>query len=205
MVDSEPLWFAVERDFAAARGADFTHAHAVACTGRGTAYTLRTMSETFGFPVDIAADTRAIMEDFLSRVGELALKPGLLELLDASEGLLPIAVASSSPMRLIRGVLDRFALTARVTAIVSGETVASPKPAPDIFLKAAQDIGISPAACVVFEDSLPGATAGHAAGMCVIAVPEHGTDGFASVADYIVPDLFAARAVLVLPERDRRA
>ena len=205
MVDSEPLWFAVERDFAAARGGDWTDAHARACTGRGTAHTLRTMSATFGFPVDVAADTRAIMDAFLARVGELALKPGLLELLAEAEGALPIAVASSSPMRLIRAVLDRFALTARFSAIVSGQEVASPKPAPDIFLQAAQDIGVPPAACVVFEDSLAGATAGRAAGMFVIAVPEHGTDGFASVADHIAVDLFAARAALVLPERDRRA
>jgi len=205
MVDSEPLWFSVEQAFAAARGGAWTAAHAHACIGRGTAHTLHTMSASFGFPVDVAADTRAIMDAFLGRVGELRLKPGLLELLDAAEGALPVAVASSSPMRLIRAVLDRFALTGRVNAVVSGESVASPKPAPDIFLQAARDVRVSPEACAVFEDSLAGATAGRAAGMFVIAVPEGAADAFAAVADRVVPDLFAARATLELPERCREA
>lgn len=203
MVDSEPLWFAVERDFAAARGGDFTAAHAHACVGRGFAFTLTFMRETFGFAVDLEADIRAINDAFLARVAELRLKPGLLELLDEAQGALPMAVASSSSMRLIRGVLDRFELTARFDAVVTGESVARPKPAPDVFLRAAQEIGVAPAACAVFEDSFAGATAGRAAGMFVIAVPEGPPDAFHAVADRVVPDLFAARATLALPQRPR--
>jgi sugar-phosphatase len=202
MVDSEPLWFLVERDFAAARGGAWTHALAQGCVGRGTAFTLRTMSATFGFPTDVTRDTEAIMDAFLLRLGELRLKPGCVELLDAAEGL-PLAVASSSPLRLIRAVLDRFALTARFAAVVSGESVASPKPAPDIFLRAAEVLGVAPERCAVCEDSLAGATAGRAAGMFVIAVPEGSLEGrgFEAVADRIVPDLVAARAALTLPGR----
>lgn len=205
MVDSEPLWFRVERDFAASRGGDWTLTHAHACIGRGMPHTLRTMSELFGFAVDLERDAQEIMDAFLARVGELELKPGLMELLDAAEGALPIAVASSSPMRLIRGVLARFALTARVNAVVSGDSVASAKPAPDIFLAAARDIRVAPARCVVLEDSLAGATAGRAAGMFVIAVPEQHVDGFDRVADRVVADLFEARRALALPERCREA
>lgn len=202
MVDSEPLWFRVERAFAAARGGDWTPEHAHGCVGRGMAHTLHTMRATFGFPVDVARDTEAIMDAFLVRVGELTLKPGCLELLDAAEGV-PMAVASSSPLRLIHAVLARFALTPRFAAIVSGESVASPKPAPDIFLRAAAMLGVAPDTCAVCEDSLAGATAGRAAGMFVIAVPEGPTEGrgFEAVADRTVSDLFAARASLTLRER----
>ena len=201
MVDSEPLWYLVERAFAAARGGAWTPELAHACVGRGAAHTLQTMSATFGFPVEVTRDTGAIGDAFLLRLGELRLKPGCLELLDAAEGL-PAAVASSSPLRLIHAVLDRFALTPRFAAIVSGESVASPKPAPDIFLRAAAALGVAPDHCAVCEDSLAGATAGRAAGMFVIAVPEGpaGGRGFEAVADRIVPDLFAARAALELPE-----
>lgn len=201
MVDSEPLWFLVERDFAAERGADWTHALARTCTGRGTPYTLRVMSETFGFTVSVASDTEEITRAFVRRVGELALKPGCRELLDAVDGRLPIAVASSSPRRLIQAVLERFDLVSRFRAVVSGEDVLSPKPAPDIFKRAAADLGVPPAACAVLEDSLAGATAGHAAGMFVIAVPEGPWEGrgFEKVANRIVPDLFAARATITLP------
>ncbi len=201
MVDSEPLWFQVERGFAAERGGDWTHELALRCIGRGTPYTLRTMGEIFGFTVDVARDTGEIMDAFVARIGELALKPGCLELLDAAAGRLPLAVASSSPRRLILAVLDRFGLRPRFRAVVSGEEVLRPKPAPDIFLRAASELGVAPAGCAVFEDSLAGATAGHAAGMFVVAVPEGPWQdrGFEAVADRIAADLFAAGAAITLP------
>jgi HAD superfamily hydrolase (TIGR01509 family) len=201
MVDSEPLWFQVERGFAAARGGVWTHALALRCVGRGTAYTLRTMGEVFGFAVDVERDTSAIFDAFVERLGELALKPGCRELLDAAAGKLPLAVASSSPRRLIVAVLGRFRLLERFRAVVSGEEVPSPKPAPDIFLRAAAELGILAAECAVFEDSVAGATAGRAAGMFVVAVPEGPWEGrgFEAVADRIAPDLFAAAAAIRLP------
>jgi sugar-phosphatase len=200
MVDSEPLWFQVERGFAAERGEAWTHAMALRCTGRGTPYTLRVMSETFGFTVDVARDTSEIIAAFIRRVDELALKPGCCELLDEVAGKLPLAVASSSPRALIHAVLDRFDLRPRFASVVSGEEVPHPKPAPDIFLSAAAGLGVRAETCAVFEDSLAGATAGRAAGMFVVAVPEGPWQGrgFEAVADRIAPDLFAARATLAL-------
>jgi mannitol-1-/sugar-/sorbitol-6-/2-deoxyglucose-6-phosphatase len=209
MVDSEPLWFQVERAFAAARGGAWTHELTGPCVGRGMAYTLRTMGERFGFAVDVARDTAELMDRFVARLGDLTLKPGCAELIDAAGGRIPLAVASSSPRRLIEAVLARFDLASRFHAVVSGEEVDRPKPAPDIFLHAARALGVTPAACAVFEDSVPGATAGRAAGMFVIAVPDANADGegqkrvldaLTAVADRVVPDLFAARGAIVLPE-----
>jgi sugar-phosphatase len=205
MVDSEPLWFAVESAFCRERGGDWTLSLAHSCTGQGTPNTLRKMSELFGFAVDPARDTQAIVDRFLARVGELRLKPGLLELLDDAETALPIAVASSSPLRLIEGVLGHFGLLARVNAVVSGQSVPAGKPAPDIFLAAAKDLRVPPAECAVLEDSLAGVSAGRAAGMFVIGVPEREDPRFAGVADRVVPDLFAARALLELPARCKQA
>ena len=202
MVDSEPLWLEVERAFAAERGGEWTLALAHAAVGRGLATTLVMMNEAFGLPLDIARDTAVIQGAFVDRVGELALKPGCLELLDAAAAL-PLAVASSSPLRLIRAVLDRFGITDRFQVIVSGESVAHPKPAPDIFLRTAALLGVDPARCAVLEDSLAGVTAGHAAGMFVVAVPEGPPEGrgFESVASVIVKDLFEARRALEAPPR----
>jgi sugar-phosphatase len=201
MVDSEPLWYRVERDFAAARGGDFTHALALSCTGRGMAHTLRFMSDTFGFPVDLARDEGIIVDAFVAAVGDLELKPGCSELLAAAAArALPLALASSSPRRLIDAVLARFDLAPRFRAVVSGQDVASPKPAPDIFLHAAAALGVAAEVCAVLEDSLAGATAGRRAGMFVVAVPEGALDGrgFEAVADVIVPDLHQASAALGL-------
>src|SRR5262249_23104866 len=137
-------------------------------------------------------DARIVVDAFIARVAELELKRGCLDLLDAAASArLPLAVASSSSPRLIAAVLDHFDLTPRFTAVISGESVAPPRPAPDIFLRAAEALGARPEGCVVFEDSLAGATAGRAAGMTVIAVPEGAWEGrgFEAVADAIVVDL----------------
>lgn len=198
MVDSEPLWFQVERAFAARRGGEWTQALALPCTGRGLEATLLAMQQALGLHLDMAEARREVVEEFIARVEALELKRGCLSLLSSARGRVPLAVASSSPLRLIHAVLERFHLRPWFQAVVSGEQVEHPKPAPDIFLRAAALLGVPPAECVVLEDSLAGATAGRAAGMYVIAVPEgHPAGrGFEVVADAILPDLEAARMLL---------
>jgi mannitol-1-/sugar-/sorbitol-6-/2-deoxyglucose-6-phosphatase len=199
MVDSEPLWFEVERDFARARGGEWTDALADACVGKGLMNTLRVMGQLFGFPVEPVAMIDEIVDAFIARAGELRLKPGCAEILEAARGKLPLACASSSHKRLVEAVLSRLSITAFFDAVVTGDAVVHPKPAPDVFLLAAERLAVLPARCVVLEDSLAGVTAGVAAGMRVIAVPEHDPAPFTGVAGVVVVrDLFAARAQLAL-------
>ncbi len=201
MVDSEPLWYRVERAFVASRGGNWTRELALRCVGRGMPHTLVVMSEAFRFPIDQARDTAEIVDGFIARTSELALKPGCQELLDEASGKLPLAVASSSPRRLVMAVLQRFGIADRFRTVVTGDDVARTKPAPDIFLRAASELGVPPAACAVFEDSLAGSTAGRAAGMFVVSVPEGPWEGrgFDAVADLLVRDLFEGRAGISLP------
>ena len=199
LVDSEPLWCEVERDFARARGGSWTAELAAACTGKGLANTLRVMSNELHITVDLEHDALVIVESFIARASELVLKPGARELIDVSIARrIPIALGSSSASRLVRAVLERFELTASFAVIVSGDDVAHTKPAPDIFLKAAALLGVAPSDCVVLEDSLAGVTAGRAAVMQVIAVPEGESRGrgFETVADHVVSNLHEARRLL---------
>jgi sugar-phosphatase len=199
MVDSEPLWFLVERDFARARGGDWTEALAHSCIGTGIAHTLRTMQQQFGFAVDLERDAEAIVSSFIGRVDELALKPGCAELLaEAGARSVPCAVASSSARPLVEATLARFGLGDRFAAVVTGSCVARPKPAPDIFLEAARRLGAAPEACVVLEDSVAGVMAARAAGMRAIAVPERDAERFAGLADAVVSNLHEARTLLRL-------
>jgi beta-phosphoglucomutase-like phosphatase (HAD superfamily) len=196
MVDSEPLWFEVEREFARARGGDFTPEMGRACVGRGLPNTLQVMRAAFGFEVELARDAAAIVDLFIARVGELTLKPGFSELLEEAASLkVPRALASSSARRLVDATLARFGVRQRFDAVVTGDCVANPKPAPDIFLEAARQLGVPHAPCVVLEDSLAGVHAARAAGMPVIAVPEAGADrsAFEPLANAVVSDLYAAR------------
>lgn len=124
------------------------------------------------------------------------LKPGLLALLDFLEAHgVSKAVASSSERATIDRLLASVGLTERFAATVAGDEVAQGKPAPDIFLLAAQRLGIEPAHCLVLEDSNPGGRAAQAAGMAVIVVPDlkPPADDVASLAAAVLPDLHAVR------------
>jgi len=201
LVDSEPLWAAVEADFARARGGDFTAEHARRCVGRGLESTLTMMATTFGFAIDRERDAREIIDRFLERAGELTLKPGARELIDAAGTRVPLALGSSSASRLVRAVLDAVGVSTCFAVVVSGDDVERLKPAPDIFTKCARDLAVQPAVCVVLEDSIAGVRAGRAAGMRVIAVPEEAPHdpAFAREADAVANDLFEARRRLRLP------
>lgn len=80
------------------------------------------------------------------------------------------AMASSTPTENIALISQLLGLERYLSAFISGETVARGKPAPDIFLRAAEALNVTPAACVVIEDAVAGVQAAHAAGMSCIAV-----------------------------------
>lgn len=120
--------------------------------------------------------------------------PGLQQFLDRLN--LPCCVASSSNVQRIRlsletaGILDRFD-----GRIYSSSMVANGKPAPDLFLLAADKLGVKPCDCIVFEDSAAGITAAKAAGM--IPVGYVGGDHIGSGHE---DKLRAAGAVKIAPD-----
>jgi beta-phosphoglucomutase len=94
---------------------------------------------------------------------------GLEEFLAQYEGV-PMAVASNAEPANIDFVLDELHLRKYFPVTVNGSEVRRPKPFPDVYLKAAERLGIKPANCIVFEDSPTGVAAGVAAGMRVVGV-----------------------------------
>lgn len=92
------------------------------------------------------------------------------ELVTAFRGALPIALASSGSRSGIEVILDRLGWRDHFDAIVTGQDAARGKPAPDIFLLAAERLAVPPGRCVVFEDTDDGVAAGCAAGMAVFDV-----------------------------------
>jgi HAD superfamily hydrolase (TIGR01509 family) len=94
--------------------------------------------------------------------------PGLVSLLAAVKASLPLALASSSSHLVIDVTLARLELLDAFTVRVSGVDVARGKPAPDIFLLAAQKLTVPPSQCLVIEDSVSGVAAARAAGMACL-------------------------------------
>src|ERR1700682_2042176 len=80
--------------------------------------------------------------------------PGAIELLsELRDAGYPQALASSTPIANIELISDALGLKRYLSALVSGETVPHGKPAPDIFLKAAEELGVEAAHCLVIEDA----------------------------------------------------
>ncbi len=121
----------------------------------------------------------------------LAPMPGLLALLAALEAArVAKAIATSSQPRLVDAVLSRFRMQPRFQFILTSEDVVQGKPDPEIYLKAAQRFGLSPAEIVVLEDSQNGCRAAAAAGAFTVAVPgEHSRAQDFSVATMVIDSL----------------
>jgi pseudouridine-5'-monophosphatase len=110
----------------------------------------------------------------------------------------PIAVATSSERHLFdRKTLEHRDWFSLFDAVVVGDDprVKKGKPAPDVFLVAASDLGAKPEDCVVFEDAPAGLAAAHAAGMQVIALPDDAMDRSA----YVTAELVIAAYAEVTP------
>jgi len=104
------------------------------------------------------------------------LLPGIQNLiLEASTLHVPIAIASSSPRAWIDLHADRTGILPFVSVICAREDVKNIKPAPDLYLLAAERLNMSPHDCLVFEDSQNGVTAARAAGMFAVAIPNQVT------------------------------
>lgn len=100
-----------------------------------------------------------------------AFLPGAVELMrELHEASFVQALATSTPVENIELLDEVLGLSRYLSALVSGEMVAHGKPAPDIFLKAAQELDVEPEYCVVIEDAVAGVEAAHAAEMKCIAV-----------------------------------
>jgi len=134
---------------------------------------------------------RATLADYVSAehwrlCGEEPLLPGVRERIDeAAAAGLGLAVASSSSSAWVCPWLERHGLAAQVRVVCTRDEVTHVKPAPDLFLLAAERLGARADSCVVFEDSPNGIRAARAAGMRVVAVPNRLTRGLAGP----VPDL----------------
>ena len=116
--------------------------------------------------------------------------PGAIELMrQLHNSSFAQALASSTPVENINLIADVLELKRYLSILVSGETVARGKPAPDIFLKAAAELHKDPTVCLVIEDAVAGVEAAHAAGMRCIAVAGNRDLPGLHKADLMVKDL----------------
>jgi HAD superfamily hydrolase (TIGR01509 family) len=166
--------------------------------GTTSEYTWQTLRDTFRLaePVpQLIQRADAIRREIIEREGQRPI-PGVLNLIRKLHDYpLKLAVASSSPLSDILETLEAFQIRSCFQALVSATTCARSKPFPDVFLKAAEQLSVSPAACLVIEDSRNGLLAAKAAGMaCLAYANPHYARQDLKEADRVIDD-FAALAV----------
>lgn len=173
MIDSERVWQAQWPDVLAKFGLVYKEGLKEACTASSGAVFEGIVR---GFYPD--ADVAGIREELWACAGRalaqgVDAKPGLHELMDwLDENHVPRAIASASDVPLIRRNMHNIGLDGRFDVIVSGDMVSRGKPFPDIFLLAAERLGVDPARTLVLEDSNPGIRAASAGGFIPVMVPD---------------------------------
>jgi pseudouridine-5'-monophosphatase len=180
LLDTENFYTRATQAVAGRFGKSFDWSVKSRMIGRPEAESARVLVEALGLPIspeEYLAERAALLETLMPGAEPM---PGAVRLTTelAARGV-PMAVATSSPRRLFDLKTARHGEWLRVFgAIVLGDDprVRRGKPAPDIFLVAASDLGADPARCLVVEDSPAGVAAARAAGMQVLGVPYPGLD-----------------------------
>ncbi len=171
----------------------------LAFTGMGENRYLGGVAEKYGIPFELEKDKARTYEIYADLVkGRLAPFPGVIEFMGKclSMGLM-IALASSADPSKIKINLAEIGIPEETFhAIVSGLDLEHKKPAPDIFLKAAERLGVSPQECLVIEDAVSGVAAGKAAGAKVLAVTTSFPAEKLAGADWIAGSLMDADEAL---------
>ena len=137
-------------------------------------------------PEELLARKTAVYNKRLAQ--RVPIMPGLLELhTEIARRQIPWAVATSSPRHHAHTILNQLQLTPH--AIAAGDETTHGKPAPDIYLLAAQRLGIPPQDCLALEDSVTGSQAAVAAGLTTIAIPNNTPASHFLHVHHILPSL----------------
>ncbi|MCA1727057.1 MAG: HAD family phosphatase [Actinobacteria bacterium] len=169
LIDSEPVWREVEAEVAGEFGFTYSDELAGRMHGRGVRGVADIVAEQLGDPDRALAAAESMVERMVERGsrGLVPIMPGAPELISALRGRAKLAVASNSVRRYVEGSVSQLG---PFDVVVAGDEVDHAKPAPDIYLRAAERLGEVPARCVAVEDSPVGIAAAQAAGMPVVAI-----------------------------------
>ncbi len=173
LVDSEPFGFEALRRVMARYGLGYSEEENAEFLGRTTLESCRTLRARHALPDAVEALADFYIQEMLEQIGKGPIPmPGVPEVLVRLRAAgYPLALASSAEVRVIHANLTALALAPLFEAVVSGTQVARGKPAPDVFVAAAERLAVAPEGCLVVEDSRNGLLAAKAAGMRCAIVP----------------------------------
>ena len=179
LIDTEPVWREAEAAVFAALGIELTDEELLGTTGQTIDAVIPVWRERE--PDHDGETPRLTDAEVEARIVDLVAAhvraegepmPGVVQAIALLQRLgLHLAIASSSPRRMIDAVCERLGLDF-IEVRCSAMEEARSKPAPDVYLAAARRLGVSPERCLAIEDSPSGVVSARAAGMRCIAVPD---------------------------------
>ncbi len=194
LLDSEDFWQHSEFTQFSALGVPLTLADTKKTVGWRCDYVVRYWYEQAPWQGPTQGEVAdAIIDGVIAQIKSKGrLLPGAQHAIELCKQLgLPVALATSSNHRMMRETLRHFGLLSLFDATCSAEFLPYAKPHPQVYLNAAEALGIAPTNCLALEDSVTGVIAAKAARMKCIAVPEHANfnDPRYAIADYKLASL----------------
>jgi HAD superfamily hydrolase (TIGR01509 family) len=172
IVESEALWDKAREDLVKETGGRWGANSQEAMMGMASHEWSVYVRDNLEVPLSAEEISREVVSRLEALYREdLPLIEGSAEAVRAAAERWPVAIASSSNRELIDLIADLAGIADVLDTTVSSEEAGRGKPAPDVFLMAAEQLGVAPDKCVVIEDSANGIRAGVDAGMKVIAAP----------------------------------
>ncbi len=174
LVDSMGLWKDIDIEFLSARGIEYEDDLQEKIEGMSFTETAVFCKEYYQLEESVE-ELKAIWNQMAEQKYrcEIQPKPGVLKFLDGLKNRgIKMGIATSNSEELIRAVNDAYHFDEYMSCIVTACSVKKGKPAPDVYLEAARQLGVAPEECLVFEDIVKGIEAGKNAGMKVCAVED---------------------------------
>ena len=175
VLDSEILYTRFWREAAQALGYNMTVEQSLGMRSLGKKQGQPYLESLFGPGIDYTTlrNKRIERMDAYVAVHGIAPKPGIYELMDyLNANGIAAAITSSSPMASIRTHLDAANLLHRFQKLCSGHDIPNGKPAPDIYLLGASELGLHPEECLALEDSPTGILSAYRAGCLPVMIPD---------------------------------
>lgn len=193
LVNSEEIWEVVEREIIRNHGGEYDPDIIHKYIGTGLLVWSEAIVREYQFPIAPELFLEELLSMIIPALAEHAQPmPGAVATITTAKAMgVPIAIASSSPRMLVEPVVRKLGWDVAIPVRCTGDEVAHAKPAPDVYLLAAERLGVAPSDCLVLEDSVNGARAATAAGMHCIAVPNpaYSDAHFEGITVAVIPSL----------------
>jgi len=193
LVDSEVVWGVAEAELFAERHIHYTDAVREQVIGLRLDEFFAKLITIYDLDETVERLTTELVHRMLHKIPTMVQpKSGAQALIEwANYQNIPYCIASSSPLSIIDATVEALGWTNLIPKRYSADVVAKGKPAPDVYLYAAKQIGVPPQACIAIEDSPNGAKSAVAAGLSCYVVPDSHSkpEAFATITPHLFDSL----------------